>query len=342
MHYEILLLIVVIAGFGVLFYLHSRKPKPDQGMGVMLEWLREMRESTDSLQKRLDDRLGETNKTLSEGISQTNKAINERLDKAAHVIQGLQKELGGMTQIGPDIRRLSEVLASPKARGNFGEEMLEQLIRQVMPAESFHFQHRFRSGDVVDAIIRIGEQILCIDSKFSIENFRLFKEAKTEDAANDLKKAFLRDVKKRVDEIHKKYILPQEGTFDFAYMYIPNEGVFSEILEDTVTNNYAREKRVVLVSPNNLYHQLRLTLLYLGREKVNKAAHQLLSMINGIRQESEKFGKNLEVLANHVKNTGNSMGLVLNDYTKLKMSIQNAASLNLEEEKVDEPKLLDS
>lgn len=308
----------------------------------MLEWLKEMRESTDSLQKRLDERLGESNKTVTQAISETNKAVNDRLDKAAAVIGALQKELGGMTQIGPDIRRLSEVLASPKARGNFGEEMLEQLIRQVMPSEVYQFQYRFQGGDVVDAIIRIGEQILCIDSKFSAENYRLYKEAKTDEAAENLKKAFLRDVKKRIDEIHKKYILPQEKTFDFAYMYIPSEGVFSEILEDPGITNYAREKRVVLVSPNNLYHQLRLTLFHLGREKINKAAHELMAMITGIRQESEKFGRTLDILANHVKNTGNTMGLILTDYGKLKTSIQNAANLRLQEGKVEEQKLINS
>ncbi|MDP3740722.1 MAG: DNA recombination protein RmuC [bacterium] len=328
MDLQIITILVLAAGIGLILYFQTRKPKADQSMQMMLQLL-------ESLQKRVDSRLGENTKALSESISQTNKNINERLDNAARVIGSLQKELGSMREIGPDIRRLSEVLASPKARGNFGEEMLEQLIRQVLPSNVVEFQYRFRSGEIVDAIIRIGERILPIDSKFSLENFRLYKEAKTEDAAADLKKSFLRDVKKRIDEIAKKYILQQEGTFDFAFMYVPSEGVFSEILEDATINSYAREKNVILVSPNNLYHQLRLTLTYLSREKINRVAHELLSMIKGIRQEGDKFGRNLDVLANHLKNAGNTMGVVSNDFVKLKSTINNAANLELEGQPVE-------
>jgi DNA recombination protein RmuC len=315
MNYQVLTLIILVIGLGLVIYFLIRKPKADQGLAVMLEWLKEMRGSTESMQKRIDD---------------TNKAIGDRLDNAARVIGALQKELGGMTQIGPDIRRLSEVLASPKARGNFGEEILEQLLSQVLPRTSYEFQYKFRSGDVVDAIVRVGDQILPIDSKFSVENFRLYKEAKTEEAAEGLRKAFLRDVKKRIDEIHKKYILPQEKTFDFALMYIPSEGVFSEVLEDLSTLTYARDKKVYFVSPNTLYHHLQIILLSLRRQQINEAAHQILAMIAGIKQESDKFGRNLELLASHMKNAGNTMGSVLNDYGKLKTSIGNAATLKFE------------
>jgi DNA recombination protein RmuC len=236
-----------------------------------------------------------------------------------------------MNQIGPDIRRLSEVLASPKARGNFGEEMLEGMLEQVLPKSSYQAQYKFKNGEVVDIIVRVGEKILPIDSKFSMENFRLYKEAKEDEAAENLKKAFLKDIKKRVDEIHKKYILPQEGTFDFALMYIPSEGVFSEALEDVTTITYAREKKVYFVSPNTLYHHLQIVLLSLRGQQINQTAERILAMIGGIKQESDKFGRNLEVLGNHIKNAGNTMGTVSNDFVKLKASIGNAATLQLEE-----------
>ena len=175
-----------------------------------------------------------------------------------------------------------------------------------------------------------------------MENFRLYKEAKTDDAADGLKKTFLKDVKKRVDEIHKKYILPQENTFDFALMYIPSEGVFSEVLDDNATLSYAREKKVYFVSPNTLYHHLQIILLSLKGQKINEAAQHILAMISGIRQESDKFGRNLEVLGNHIKNAGNTMGTVTNDFVKLKTSITNASSLKLDvtETPKEEQKLL--
>lgn len=329
---------ILVLGFGVLLYFliqlkkKAETPQDDSAMKVMLEWMKEMKQSTES-----------TREGMQRSIDETNKAINERLDKAAHVIGSLSKELGGISQVGPDIRRLTETLASPKLRGNFGEEMLENMLSQALPKNGYEIQHKFKNGEVVDAIINVGEKILPIDSKFSMENFRLYKEAKTDEAAEGLKKAFLKDVKKRVDEIHKKYILPQENTFDFALMYIPSEGVFSEVLDDSNTLNYAREKKVYFVSPNTLYHHLQIILLSLRGQKINQAAQQILAMIAGIKQESDKFGRNLDVLGNHIKNAGNTMGTVTNDFVKLKSSIVNASSLKLDatvEPEEKQPELL--
>jgi len=317
---------ILIAGFGVLLYFlmelkkRAEKPQDDASLKVMMEWMKEIKSGTE-----------QTREGMQKSIDETNKAINERLDNAGRVIAALTKELGGISQVGPDIRRLTETLASPKLRGNFGEEMLENMLSQALPKSGFAIQYKFNNGEVVDAIIRVGEKILPIDSKFSMENFRLYKEAKTDEASEGLKKSFLKDVKKRVDEIHKKYILPQEGTFDFALMYIPSEGVFSEVLDDSATLNYAREKKVYYVSPNTLYHHLQIILLSLRGQKINEAAQAILSMIAGIKQESEKFGRNLDVLGNHIKNAGNTMGTVTNDFSKLKTSITNASSLKLEE-----------
>jgi DNA recombination protein RmuC len=322
---------VVVLGLAVLVYLvidlkrKGSQPQDNEPLKVMMEWMRDIKTGTDA-----------TRETVQKSIDETNKTINERLDNAAKVIGGLQKELGSMSQIGPDIRRLSEVLASPKSRGNFGEEMLENMLAQVLPKSSYQAQYKFQNGEVVDIIVRVGEKILPIDSKFSMENFRLYKEAREESAVEGLKKAFLRDIKKRIDEIHKKYILPQEGTFDFALMYIPSEGVFSEALEDMATLTYAREKHVYFVSPNTLYHHLQIVLLSLRGQQINQAAEQILRMVGGIKQESDKFGRNLGVLSNHIKNAGNTMGTVSNDFIKLQSSISNAASLELEAENPDE------
>ena len=332
------LIAILLLGFGILFYFlldlkkKSEKPQDDASLKVMMEWMKEIKQGTE-----------QTREGMQKSIDETNKAINERLDNAGRVIAALTKELGGISQVGPDIRRLTETLASPKLRGNFGEEMLENMLSQVLPKTSYQIQYKFKNGEVVDAIIHVGEKILPIDSKFSMENFRLMKEAKTEESVETLKKAFLKDVKRRVDEIHKKYILPQENTFDFALMYVPSEGVFSEVLDDTGTITYAREKKVYFASPNTLYHHLQIIRLSLRGQKINEAAQQILAMIAGIKQESDKFGRNLDVLGNHIKNAGNTMGTVSNDFIKLKLSITNASSLKLDSE-TKEPevqKLLD-
>lgn len=327
------ILYIIIAflgvGLGVLIYLvlqmkrAQERPTDDSSMKVMMEWMKEIKEGTEKTRQTMDDRIHETNKT-----------INERLDKAATVIGALSKELGGISQIGPDIRRLSETLASPKMRGNFGEEMLENMLSQILPKGSYRIQHRFKNGETVDACIFVGSTILSIDSKFSLENFRLFKEAKDDETAETLKKAFFKDVKKRVDEICKKYILPQEGTFDFALMYVPSEGIYQEVIEAEDIIEYCRGKAVIPVSPNTMYIYLRNIMLSLRGQEINKKAQEILKMITGIKTESDKFGKNLEVLGTHIKNAGNTMGTVTNDFVRLRGNIQNAANLELEAEEV--------
>ena len=324
-----ILIVLMIAGFAILVYLQFRKKdepkKDDDTLKVMMEWMKEIKQGTES-----------SKQVTEQNIKDLNKSVSERLDNAGRVIAALTKELGGVSQIGPDLRRLSETLASPKMRGNFGEEVLENMLNQVFPKDFASYQYRFKNGEVVDAALKIGDLILAIDSKFSMENFRLYKEAKTDEAADNLKKAFLKDVKKRIDEIHRKYILPQEGTYDFALMFIPSEGIYMEVAEDLPTCAYARDKKVVLVGPNSLYLTLQTFLVSLRGQQINKAAQQVLGMINGIKQESDKFNKVLDTLSNHVKNTNNTMGTAIDSYSKLKSQISNASNMQLEEKKVEE------
>ena len=331
-----IIIAVLAVGFGALFYFlmdlkkRAEKPSDDSSLKVMMEWMKEIKQGTEA-----------TREGMQKSIDQTNKAINERLDNAGRVIAALTKELGGISQVGPDIRRLSETLASPKMRGNFGEEMLENMLGQILPKNNFKIQHRFKNGETVDACIFIGDTILSIDSKFSLENFRLYKEAKDDESAELLKKAFLKDVKKRVDEIQKKYILPQENTFDFALMYVPSEGIYQEVIEAADIIEYCRTKAVIPVSPNTMYIYLRNIMLSLRGQEINKKAQEILKMISGIKTESDKFGKNLEVLGTHIKNAGNTMGTVTNDFVRLRGNIQNAANLELEAEaKSEQQKLI--
>lgn len=269
-------------------------------------------------------------------VHETNKQINDRLTEAARVIGDLQGKLGEMSQIGPDIRRLSETLSSSKMRGNFGEEMLENMLSQILPKGSYAMQYRFKNGETVDAIVKVGETILSIDSKFSLENFRLYKEAQDDKLAADYQKAFFKDVKKRVDEIHKKYILPSENTFDFALMYVPSQGIYEEIIINNEMSDYSRSKRVITVGPNSLYTYLQSIVLSLRGQQINKIAHEIVKMVTGIKQESDKFARTLDVLGNHVKNTYNTMGGVSTDFDKLRGKIVIAAELQAEETEIIE------
>ncbi len=333
---------IVLLAIGVLLYVvwqlkaRLNQPQDNQALGVMMEWMKEIKQGTDSIREG-----------TQQSLNETNKAINERLDNAAKVISLLQRELGQLSQvqqnIGPDIKRLTETLANSKMRGNFGEELLENLLQQVLPQGGFEAQYRFKSGEVVDAVVWVGEErrMLSVDSKFSLENFRLLQEAGTPDSQDTLRKAFLKDVKKRIDEIHKKYILPQEGTLEYAVMFVPGEGVFQEISQSSEASEYARSKQIFMAGPNSLHLLLKSILISLRGQQMNKAAGQLLNMISGMKKESDKFGDNLDKLSVHIKNAGNMMGTVSTDFMKLRGSIENAANLQVEAKPEPDPLLTD-
>lgn len=319
---------LIVIGFAGIFWLilkAGKRPQEDEALKVMMEWMKEIKSGTEA-----------TRESMQNNLFQTNKAINERLDAAARAVGELKKEMGSLSQIGPDIRRLTETMSSPKLRGNYGEEILENMLTDVFPKEFCKFQYRFKNGETVDAALLIGEQLLPIDSKFSMENYRLYKQAQTDEAGEKLRKEFLKDVKKRIDEIHKKYILPQEGTFDYAIMFIPSEGVYMEVAGDPDIQVYGRNKKVVIVGPNTLNVTLRAVLVSLKGQQIGKAAQKVLTMISGIKQESDKFGRTLDVLTNHMKNASNAMGTVNDGYSKLRTQISNTANLQLDGDSASE------
>jgi DNA recombination protein RmuC len=324
-----IVLVVLIAGFAAVFYFMRRNsslPQQDnEALRVMTEWMKEIKQGTDA-----------TRDSVQKSIEESSKGMNERLDNAARVIATFTKELGGVSQIGPDIRRLTETLASPKLRGNFGEEMLQNLLSQVLPPSAYEIQHKFKSGDTVDAIIKINGKMLCIDSKFSMENYRLYQQAKENEPADNLKKAFFKDIKNRVAEIHKKYILPQEETFDFALMYIPSEGVYMEVVNDQEIMDASRSKKVFFVGPNTFYMTLQTFLISLKGQQINQAAHKILNMIAGIKQESTRFSDQLRIVGGHIQKSSSAYSTAVQDFGRLQTNIDNASQLELAGETAEE------
>src|SRR3989304_8508787 len=217
------ILILIVAGSFYFLYrqiqsLQADKEK-DKSQEILMKWLSEMRLSVDK-----------NTQTMQERLEATNKAINERLDNAARVIGNVGKEVGQMSEIGRSMKDLQDFLRSPKLRGNIGEQVLRELLGQFLPKESFHLQYRFRSGEAVDAAIKTESGIIPIDSKFPMENFRQMMKSESESEKKAYEKDFIRDVKKHIDDISKKYILPEEGTIDYALMYVPSEPIYYEIM----------------------------------------------------------------------------------------------------------------
>jgi len=341
----IILIVIVLGGFSAMFVyllkLQKAAAKPDenpQTMQIMMEWMKQLKDSSDQTKTEMN----QTRKEIQEGMNGTNRAINERLDNAARVIGAVTKELGSMQEIGKSLSYVQDFLLSGKKRGTIGEQIMEEMLRQSLPPHMFEVQYRFRSGETVDSIVKIGDRLLAMDSKFSMENYRSYITAETEETRDAAHKAFVKDIKKRIEEISKKYILPAEHTFDFALMYVPVDSVFNEVSDDVEIYEYARAKHVHLVSPSTFYYFLQILLIGFQRERINEQAEYILKAIQGLRQDSEKFSNNLSVLTKHITNAKSTLDLVSSSYERINGKIEEFSSLKIEERASAAAKLVEA
>jgi DNA recombination protein RmuC len=304
----LIIIVLIIAGFGLLFYFLNRKLSSitqKESDKTLLEWLKTMQHSLETTNKTLNESMQSNSTVMVRTLQENSKQLNERLDKAAEVIRDVGKEVGQMSEIGRNMRELQDFLKSPKLRGNIGEHVLKDLITQTFPKSHFHLQYTFASGEKVDAAIQTDAGLLPIDAKFPMENFQKLSKAKTEDDVKLYKKEFARDIKKHIDAIAKKYILPDEGTMDFALMYVPSESVYYEIVVMDELVEYARQQRVYIVSPTTLYAHLQTILLSYEGRKIETQSKEVLKLLRGLQIDYEKVNDNLDILGKHIGNASN-------------------------------------
>jgi len=332
----LLTLVSIIIGFSILIYIVkselSKLTKTDENK-ALLQWLKSMQVTIDATNKTLHDTMRGTTSDMTKALQENSKQLNERLDTAARVIGDLKRNLGEMSEVGKGIRSLQEFLQSPKLRGNIGEQVLSDMIGQTFPKNSFHLQYQFRSGLKVDAVLKTDAGLLCIDSKFPMENFTKMHKGETEGERNQAKKDFVADLKKHISDISKKYILPEEGTMDFALMYIPSESVYYEIVNMNEVMEIARKSRVYPVSPNTLYAHLQVLLLSFQGKELEQKSQEVFRLLRAIQKDYGKIDENLGVLGKHVTNAYNSMNTVSSSFAQLgqKLSSTRALGDNKEE-----------
>lgn len=318
----LLLFVVIIIGFGFIFYFLSKKQSSSIDP-TLLEWI-----------KSLQTSLQQNQSNITSVLQENSKQLNERLDRAAHVIGEVNREVGKMSEIGRNMQELQDFLKSPKLRGNIGEHVLKDLIAQIFPKNTFHLQYTFRSGEKVDAAIQTDAGILPIDSKFPMENFqRMNKFGRESKEYTALQKEFGRDVKKHIDAIAQKYILPDEGTMDFALMYVPSESVFYEIvnMEDLV--EYARKQRVYVVSPSTLYAHLQTILLSFEGKKIESRTKEVFALLRALQIDHEKVQESLDTLGKHLTNASGQYTNVTKGFAQLGNKISSTRHLAEDEKK---------
>lgn len=254
---------------------------------------------------------------LNSNIQSMQKDLNHRLDNAAKVVGQVSKELGAVQEMGRNMADLQNFLKSPKLRGNIGEQVLRDMLEQYFPENYYQMQYKFKDGQIVDAVLKLEHGLIGIDAKFPLENFQKMVKAENEDDRARSKKDFMRDVKKHLKDISSKYILPEEGTVDFAMMYIPSEAIHHEIIKNFELQEVAREKKVVMVSPDNLFYFLQVILLGMQGKKIEEASKKMMEMFQAIARDTEKFGEEISVLDRHLTNAKGSLERVEKNYNKL-------------------------
>lgn len=324
----IILVLLLTAGFWLLYHFQQKKwqvyeaniSNNNQAIDVLTKWLHEMRNSIDR-----------NTSTVYQQFEATHQVINNRLDSATRVIHQVSRELGQIQEIGRQIQQFQDVIQSPKLRGNIGEQILNDLLEQMLPRNYFHLQYRFNRGVIVDAIIQTEKGMIPIDAKFPIEAYRRFNRSKKAVERKKYALEFARQVKKHIDQVSTKYIIPDEGTVDFALIYIPSEVIYYEILQqgDQIAG-YANQKSILLVSPNSFYYFLKIILVALESKRIESAGRQILTMLSGLKQDSQHLTDQLRILTGHLTNAKNSLDRVNHESQQLQNKIDSTQHLDFD------------
>ena len=296
-------------------------------IGATAMILKKLQEMKETQLKALDDKamgmLNDNMVAMQKRFDGNTKAMNERLDNAAKVIGAVKQELGGMKEIGRSISDFQTFLKSPKLRGNLGEQILYDTLDQVFSTEQFIKQYKFKDGQMVDALLKTSAGHISIDSKFPMEAYRRFQEATNDKDEAIAHREFTNAVRKHIRDISSKYILPQEGTVNFAVIYIPSESVYYEVtMQHEELNRYAQEQNVMVTSPNTFFNFLHVVMMGLERAKLQEQAKTIWEILKTVQKETEKFGEKMGVLNRHVTNAKNAMDTVTAEYTKLSSKVE--------------------
>lgn len=261
---------------------------------------------------------------IVEAVSAQTIAVSRRLEgidgrmtetqtASIEMAQGIYSTLGDLrastnsvAEQAKQFTSLQDLLRAPKARGGLGEAMLEELLRQVLPPSGYAVQHRFRSGTIVDAVVKAGGRLICIDSKFPLANYQRICEGGDDVGRAEAERAFAADVERHIRDISSRYIVPDEGTLDFAVMYVPAEGVYGEVLRLSHKKKplfeTAMDARIVPMSPLTMYGYLQTILFGLKCLQIEKSAEAILGFCGQLQQDVARFAEEYETLGKHLGN----------------------------------------
>jgi DNA recombination protein RmuC len=355
-----ILILVVVGNLGMLFALwrrgqgQSEVPQDSQGMILLQNQLQE-------LTRAMDSKLGEGTRTMSEFMStqstqghQLMSTITKQVqDQLIKIVEGVAKTEESTKQvftIAEQLSNLEKVLKNQKQRGNLGEASLQMVMDNILPPTAYQMQYEFPGGETVDAIIKTKEGFIPVDAKFPLENYTRLRDEKDDIRREEYGEAFKRDLKKRIDET-SKYVRPKDGTLPFAFMYIPAEGIYYDLLNDGIgavnTRNlldYAQnEKKVIIVSPTTFAAYLQSVLYGFKAFKIEEQAKDIAKNVEALSRHWQayedyykKLGTSLSTTVNHWNAGYKELGKVEKDVLRI---TKNEDALNFEVKTIERPLL---
>lgn len=301
-------LILIVVGLAVGFFLLLRKKSEKQPEALIM-----LQQQMNHITQVLDSKLSESTKVIQSQFGQSAKIIQDVTEKLTRLDETNKQVIGFADQL----QSLQDILKNPKQRGVLGEYYLETVLKNVLPPGSYQMQYPFKDGTIVDAVVFVDKRIIPIDSKFSLENYNRILETNNPEEKRKYERAFVNDLKVRIDET-SKYVKPEENTMDFAFMFIPSEAVYYDLLINKVgavtddTNNliyYAGKKKVIVISPTSFLAYLQTVLQGLKNQKISEQAKEIISHV-------ERLGRHLGTYSGYMEKIGNHLGTTVNTYKK--------------------------
>ena len=361
----IIVLSIIIATLLFIVFKNKNSSQPDvliqltNNLSNQIQNIRkEINDNSEKSRLEIESKLKIINKEISDFQISSKSSMQKQFADSNKIIKDVTNELAKIKGTNEQVlsfanqmKSLEKILGNQKQRGIFGEIQLENLLSNVLPPEIFQMQYTFNSGDIVDAIIKVNENIIPIDAKFSLDNYNRMIESSDENEIKILEKKFKEDIKSRIDET-SKYIKPQEKTLDYAFMFIPADGLYQDLLNSRVGSlkinsnelvSYAYLKKVMIVSPMSLFPMLQITMKALNNLKFEK---EIDSVIKNVRNLSnhlasyqlyhDKLGNTLKTVVNHYNKSSDEFGKIDKDISRIS---NGKIKLNIENQKIEKPNL---
>src|SRR3990167_8057914 len=299
-----LLAIIAVLSLGIFVLLLQRKGGTKDSSILLLQ------NQIQDLNRSIDEKLGDSSKMFQRQYVESVKVIKDITERLTKLDQTNSQVLNFSEQL----KNLQDILQNPKQRGILGEYYLETVLKNVLPPKSYQMQYGFKDGSIVDAVIIVQKKLIPVDSKFSLENYNRILQTRIPEEKVNFEKLFRQDLKNRIDET-AKYVKPREGTMDFAFMFIPSEAVFYDLLVNKVGAieakdliEYAfKEKHVIIVSPTSFLAYLQTVLQGLRALQIEESAKE-------IRERVEDLGRHIWSYETYMKKLGGHLGTTVNSY----------------------------